>query len=139
MGEFNDLTGAMFGRIVVLCRTDDYVSPKGVHRTMWHCRCQCGNEFDATSSNLNSGSMLSCGCFNREQVSESVTKDLTGRQFGRLTVIDRFVGETGAKNRSVRWNCKCECGNEVVVQGDALRKGNTKSCGCYQRERSSKR
>ena len=36
------------------------------------------------------------------------------------------------------WNCKCKCGNELVVLGKHLRSGNTRSCGCYQRERASK-
>jgi len=36
-----------------------------------------------------------------------------------------------------RWNCKCDCGNEVQVLTYNLRNGNTKSCGCYQRQRSS--
>lgn len=32
------------------------------------------------------------------------------------------------------WNCLCECGNELVVRGGALKNGNTKSCGCLQKE-----
>ena len=60
--------------------------------------------------------------------------DLTGKQFGRLTVVreaDR------AKDRHIRWLCKCECGNEVTVSSNGLMSGKTKSCGCYQRDRTS--
>ena len=32
------------------------------------------------------------------------------------------------------WNCKCDCGNEVVVMGKCLTNGNTKSCGCLKKE-----
>ena len=32
------------------------------------------------------------------------------------------------------WLCKCDCGNEKVVAVDKLHSGNTKSCGCLQRE-----
>ena len=32
------------------------------------------------------------------------------------------------------WRCKCECGKEVIVQGQTLRSGRTKSCGCLSRE-----
>ena len=36
------------------------------------------------------------------------------------------------------WLCKCDCGAEVVVRSRDLRMGNTQSCGCLQRERSTK-
>ncbi|MCI1985361.1 MAG: alcohol dehydrogenase [Lactobacillus sp.] len=58
-------------------------------------------------------------------------KDLTGQKFGRLTVVN-YVG--AAKNGNARWLCKCDCGNETVVDGYRLRKGTTISCGCYRRE-----
>jgi len=56
--------------------------------------------------------------------------DLTGQKFGRLTVIRRNYpnGKNGAN-----WLCKCECGKEKVVNGANLRRGNTKSCGCLQK------
>ena len=66
--------------------------------------------------------------------------DLTGQPFGRLIVIR----EAGRKNGHVAWLCRClgkngdDCGKEVVVTSDHLRMGHTKSCGCLQRERSTK-
>lgn len=54
--------------------------------------------------------------------------DMVGKKCGRLTVI-RFAGIN--KYKYAMWLCKCECGNEVVVDGKSLRSGNTKSCGCY--------
>ena len=62
--------------------------------------------------------------------------DLTGKKFGRLTVIS-FKRRKKLKgfNRSARlWNCLCDCGNEVIVEGTALRSGHTKSCGCLALE-----
>lgn len=52
--------------------------------------------------------------------------DLTGKKFGRLTVIERV------ENRKGRWfyKCQCECGNITVVSGNALTQGHTRSCGC---------
>ena len=58
--------------------------------------------------------------------------DMTGQQSGKLTVIEE-AGRT--KNGRVLWRCRCECGNEVVVRTDSLRREHTRSCGCYQRER----
>lgn len=62
--------------------------------------------------------------------------DLTGKKFGRLTVIE-FYG-LGRWNNAL-WKCKCDCGKETIVSGRALRSGNTKSCGCYNREQSTNR
>lgn len=59
--------------------------------------------------------------------------DLTGQKFGRLTVIER-AGKTN--HGAAKWACRCDCGNETVVIGDELRKGNTASCGCYAKEKA---
>lgn len=56
--------------------------------------------------------------------------DLTGRKFGRLTVVRRSGTQgVGTKSRPT-WACRCECGNQVVVTGGSLRVGSTRSCGC---------
>ena len=57
--------------------------------------------------------------------------DLTGQKFGKLTVLRR----EGCKGPYPAWRCKCDCGNETVVRGTSLKRGNTKSCGCLQHER----
>ena len=65
-------------------------------------------------------------------------KNLIGMRFGRLTVVS--LGESlrraNGKTRR-RWNCVCECGNDVLVRTDSLLSGGTQSCGCLQRERAS--
>lgn len=51
--------------------------------------------------------------------------DLTGKRFGRLTVIDRAPDKIGPKGyRETYWNCICDCGNNYIVQAKvcALRK-----------------
>lgn len=57
---------------------------------------------------------------------ESAVIDLTGSQFGRLTVVSRGIGG--------RWNCTCECGGTCAPSSMNLRSGKTKSCGCLSRE-----
>ena len=59
---------------------------------------------------------------------------LTGQQFGRLTVSEEI--ERQGSHRIVI--CKCQCGNARTVRFASLRSGNTRSCGCFQRERVSK-
>ena len=59
--------------------------------------------------------------------------DLTGMRFGRLTVVER----AGNKGKKAAWLCVCDCGNTLITTGENLRCGDTQSCGCYNRERSS--
>lgn len=62
MPEFKDLTGQRFGKLVVIKRAEDYVSPKGYVSTNWLCRCDCGKETVVRRCNLISGGSRSCGC-----------------------------------------------------------------------------
>lgn len=57
--------------------------------------------------------------------------DMTGRVIGRLLVIEECGRD--ARGRAL-WRCRCECGTEVTVRGDHLRREDITSCGCYQRE-----
>lgn len=63
-------------------------------------------------------------------------RDLKGEVFGRLTALEKHAHND--KFNKVRWVCECECGATVLVTGEKLRSGNTKSCGCLMREVSSK-
>lgn len=54
--------------------------------------------------------------------------------FGRLTVV-KYVGIVKGNRQSYSsWECKCECGNTVVVPAYRLRDGSTRSCGCLQKD-----
>ena len=58
-------------------------------------------------------------------------KDISGQRFGKLVAIEPAgycVSPSG--QRSYLWKCRCDCGEEAVVRGSALRSGGTKSCGC---------
>lgn len=66
-------------------------------------------------------------------------KDLSGLKFGRLTVLS-FAGRSKReKNQTRLWHCRCDCGNERIVEGGGLRSGQSASCGCLKRERTSAR
>ena len=60
--------------------------------------------------------------------------DMTGFRFGRLTVLGRAPDKTTGKKPKVMWRCRCDCGNETIVAGYALRGGTTVSCGCKIRK-----
>lgn len=55
------------------------------------------------------------------------TIDLIGKKFGRLTAIERL--ENNSRGGTV-WKCKCDCGNIKIADGERLRLGKVKSCGC---------
>lgn len=54
----------------------------------------------------------------------------------RLTVI----GDSGKRGSGgIYWDCICSCGSKTCVAGSLLRNGNTKSCGCLDKEKIIKR
>ena len=59
-------------------------------------------------------------------------KNLSGKTFGRLTVIKRVEN----RGNQLCWLCRCACGNEVIVRSSNLKNGHTRSCGCLLREKS---
>ncbi len=52
--------------------------------------------------------------------------DLSGFQYGKLTVIER----SGHAGKKVLWRCKCQCGGETHLPTGVIRANSTKSCGC---------
>jgi hypothetical protein len=59
--------------------------------------------------------------------------DISGIKFGRLTAIRPALGLPKGKGRW--WVCLCDCGNEKIVLQGVLKDGNTRSCGCLQKEK----
>ncbi len=127
-----DLSGKTFYRLTVICRVDDFVSPiNGKHRSRWKCRCECGKIVEVNGSDLTSGNTHSCGCYKLDKTSETHFQDLSGRRFGMLTVIKRvedYVTLESGRSRP-QFLCRCDCGNEKIIQKDSLMNG-TISCGC---------
>lgn len=115
-----DLTGKKFGKLLVVARIEDYVSPKGRHKSRWECQCDCGNTTQATGDNLRSGNTTSCGCIHQ------YIDDWSGYVFNKLTVI-KEVAKTKHDRRML---CRCKCGNLKEVGLKHLISGKIQSCGC---------
>jgi hypothetical protein len=97
------------------------------------CSCVCGNITEVDVYSLLSKNTKSCGC-NKHR---SKTNDLTGRRFGRLTVLeisDKHIKPSGQKCNM--WKCKCDCGVIKTVWATSLSSGETLSCGCLRDEKS---
>lgn len=69
-----------------------------------------------------------------DSIRHSSFQDLTGRQFGRLTVVEY------AKSEKLKtwWRCQCACGAVVVTYRQALVQGRQKSCGCLRTDQAKK-
>ena len=124
-----DLTTRKFGRLTPIELVDKQV---------WLCKCDCGKETRVRTWHLTGKKPVkSCGCWRSERAREMQKAncrlpqrrdDLTGKQFGRLTVV------SPAESR--KWLCKCECGNECETFAAYLRRAirPKRSCGCLSRE-----
>lgn len=132
-----DYLGKKFGRLTV-------IGPGGRNAQqmeLWRCRCDCGKEVSTSKYTLRAGRTLSCGCIGREgfiarSKANTSKQDLTGRVFGRLTVI--CLRNEGRLKKTRFWLCQCECGKETVVSKFNLLDGMTKSCGCWYRDSRGK-
>ena len=127
-----DLTGRRYGRLTV-CREIKQAAKSRRH--YWLCRCDCGKEKTVEESHLKTGHTKSCGCY-RKELPSSRRIDLTGRQFGRLKVLE----EADNSNRTGEyWKCVCSCGRLIEASKESLCAGKTKSCGCLQAETRKKK
>ena len=68
--HFLDLLGQRFGRLTAIERCE---FPNLRPKWRWRCLCDCGNEVFVSTTDLNSGHTLSCGCLRKERISESHT------------------------------------------------------------------
>ena len=140
MGNFEDLTGRTFGRLTVLSQ-----APKNKHgKICWNCQCSCQNKtlLVVPGDRLKRGETASCGCLKKELLSKRRLNDLTGKTFGRLTVLHRTENSPSMPSHpggDVQYLCQCSCSDHtlVTVLANSLVSGKTKSCGCFRKERVS--
>ncbi len=91
------------------------------------CKCDCGTEKLVNASNVLGGRSKSCGCLTKEVISRIKFRDLSGRIFGKWTVINRLPND---KWNMTKYLCRCECGKEKDVYAKHLNSGN--SSGCHE-------
>lgn len=122
-----DRRGVRYGRLTAV----EPLSGRHGGAVVWRCMCDCGNEIDVRGTYLTNGSVRSCGCLRREELSDRAA-DRRGIRYGKLTAIEPVEERRGG---GVVWRCVCDCGNEVTVRGNNLTTGSVKSCGrCREKE-----
>lgn len=95
---------------------------------IWNCKCDCGNMIQLDTRCLQRGSVKDCGCNTQVKPGQ---RDLAGMRFGKLVAVEPT--EQRAKNGTVVWCCRCDCGNEILVSMGQLLNGYRKSCNCLSK------
>ena len=125
-----DLVGQKFGKLTVLYE----IKEKENYETIWHCKCDCGNECNILGKSLKSGNTKSCGCLAKEltikrnQERAKLQMLPKGTKFGKLTII-KLLDERDKHGHTI-YQCQCDCGNITNVDRINLVGGHTMSCGC---------
>lgn len=102
-----NLTDQRFGRLIAI----EKVNKTG--QSQWLCKCDCGNKVIVASNNLIRKNTLSCGCYQKDRVSEA--KKIHGDRNTRLYTIwvdmrrrCSYIGDPSYKNYGGRDISVCE-------------------------------
>ncbi len=108
---FKDLTGQKFGKLTAL-----YPLKKRLNnQIIWHCKCDCGNECDIRSYNLQHNT-YSCGCLNQshgEFIIENILKDFDIPFEKEKTFTSCIFKDTGQLARFDFW-----INNSYIIEFD---------------------
>ena len=111
-----NLIGSRFGSLTVID-----TAPPSAGKRRWRCSCDCGGETTVFAVNLKNGHTDSCGC--------KKSPDLTGKVFGRLTVLGRSAHRAPRGKRTVPlWECRCSCGAVTCKATDVLQNSDESMC-----------
>lgn len=125
MSEKIEMIGKKFGRLTVL----EEVGKNKQGKILYKCLCECGGIVVTKGANLASGNTSSCGCYQRDRVSETNREDVTGKQFGKLTAIKYLYSD---KEGHAVWLFSCACGGTIEAKLRYVKEGDLKSCGCIE-------
>lgn len=127
-----DYIGKKYNHLTVIRQTD---KKKG-SSYLWEFQCDCGNTYYNIMSLVKNNNTKSCGCMKSIgliKYNESQRSIKIGDKFGKLTVIEELGLRPYTEGHSRMWyKCQCECGNIVEKNGNILKNGQTKSCGCLK-------
>lgn len=128
-----DKSGKKFGMLLIMRHSKEHSSK----RVYWKAICDCGNTVYIANSNLvqtiKRGNHISCGCKQGVGSWKHTKENIVGKKYNLLTVIK----ELHTENRESMVLCRCDCGTEKKYRANAIKTGNTKSCGCFAKEQRS--
>lgn len=99
--RLDDLTNKKFGKLTVLYRDNNHIKPSGQPMTMWHCKCDCGNECSVSAASLKRGGTKSCGCIKKSYGEDLIQTILTQSNihFTQEQTFDDCILPSGKKAR----------------------------------------
>lgn len=94
----------------------------------YDCICICGNKKLVRKVDFLRNMVVSCGCLTGKLIRSRLLKEIeTGSRFGFLVVLNRTEKRT---SEGYKYLCLCDCGKQIEVYYNRLKRGETKSCGC---------
>ena len=97
MPTLKDLSGCRFGRLTVIKRDIDYISPRGQKNTKWICQCDCGNVVSVIGQGLKSSKTRSCGCLEKDHPNHRTHGETTTRLHREWALMKRRCGNPNSK------------------------------------------
>lgn len=119
--DTKELIGQRFGKLLV----QEYSHFKN-NKHYYKCLCDCGKTYISHRGRLLSGGSVSCGC---DRPYRPDPKELIGKRFGKLIVLDDLGTDVSKKRRVRYYRCRCDCGKEIETSRTRLLNGEVVSCG----------
>jgi hypothetical protein len=126
-----DFTGKRFGKLVVIRGTIEmkYKRPNKYKEYECVCDCKKDKKINILTASLLKGTK-SCGCL---RVYNNLTDKIKpGEKYNKLLVV-------GFSDKEMKWEFLCECGETIFLPPKRVRRGNTKSCGCLNKEKNKQK
>lgn len=122
MGVLSELPlGQKFGKLQIVKEVEPGRRADGKMKRLVEVICDCGEVVVKSLMDIKTGQQKSCGLCRKELP----VKNISGKKVYRLTVLDTFTRKDG----NVYWDCMCQCGNSVSVDGRQLRDKRVRNCG----------
>lgn len=125
MGVLSELPlDKKFGKLQIVREVEPDKRANGKMKRLVEVSCECGGELTIKAlTDVKSGKTKTCGKCPKDRP----TVDLTGKRTGKLTVLS-MTDKRGPREERI-WNCLCDCGNSVEVDGLRLRNDRKRNCG----------
>lgn len=138
-GKRLNLEGMRINNLTAICVDENrmrearqYTMPSGQknNRVFWLCFChRCGGAITVDASRLKRGLVHDCGCGRNQRISQAVLNNLSGQQFGYLTVIERDTTQYTNTYPATRWWCNCDiCHSTVSMTSEQLLRSGRDRC-----------
>ena len=140
MKDYNDIVGKNFGSYNVLNIDSITKDSKNKNVVKYLCKCaNCGRyKIIVRRTILKHTDNYCVDCCKVPSIKDK--EDIVGNKYNMLTV--ESVARIEPRNNHMGWyifyNCKCDCGNNTIVERNSLLKGEKFSCGCKRRKPKKK-